>query len=269
MLIDNINDLFFSQLALTVYDKCKLKFRRRYIDGLFWPADWSGNKEQKEMVEKGRKFHLLAQRYFARGENIQKEYLTDELVQWFSRLKEFRPYNDVDIFKAEYDLRINKNTLKLVSKYDLLYIDERSNRFIIYDWKTNKKKLNANKLKDKLQTRVYLFVLKESIVNVFSKKNISYDDISIIYWNPRYPRQNNKITYTENMYKSDREFIKSKIKEIKSLSYDEFNAVSDEKTCKYCEYRPICHGKEAKEIDIEEDDIDLELDWDSVDEISF
>ena len=74
-----LDDLFFSQLALLYFEKCPLKFRRRYLDGLFWPRDWGGNQEMKELLEKGELFHQLAWRYYSRGETIDDKLLPGEL----------------------------------------------------------------------------------------------------------------------------------------------------------------------------------------------
>ncbi|MFW5982206.1 MAG: PD-(D/E)XK nuclease family protein, partial [Halanaerobiaceae bacterium] len=109
MLISNINDLYFSQSALAVYDKCPLRFRYRYLDGLFWPQDWGGSEGQKEVIEMGNSFHRLAQRYYARGEEISEGILSGELKLWFKRLKDFRPFNKRDIFYPEQEMRINRD----------------------------------------------------------------------------------------------------------------------------------------------------------------
>ena len=269
MKIKNLNELYFSQLALKVYDSCPLKFKKRYLDGLYWPADWSGNYSQKEIVKKGRNFHLLAQRYYDRGETIKKDYISEELLKWFNELKKFRPYNNIDKFLPEHELRINKEKIKLVAKYDLLYIDKKNKRLIIYDWKTNKKRFIRDKLKSNLQTKVYLYVLAEAGLFYYFAENFDLNKMSIIYWNPRYPKQNVKINYSRKNYKKDKKFLKDKIEEIKNLKYNEFFKTDNKKTCKFCEYRPICLGKKAESIEVEDDDINLEIDWDNIDEISF
>ena len=269
MKINNLDELFFSQLSLKVYENCPLKFRRRYIDGLYWPADWSDNYAQKEIVEKGKNFHLIAQRYYKRGDNIQSDKISENLYNWFKELKTFRPYNKTDEFYPEHELRINKNDIKLVAKYDLLYLDKKSNKIIIYDWKTNKKRFNKNKLIKNLQTKVYLYVLAQVGKYYYFDENIDLEKISIIYWNPRFPKQAAKINYNEEKFKKDREFLRNKINEIKNLKYNDFKKTENEKVCKFCEYRPICTGKKAESIKVEDDDIDLEIDWDNVDEISF
>ena len=266
---NNLDDLFFSQLSLKVYENCPLKFRRRYLDGLYWPADWSDNYSQKEIVEKGKKFHLIAQRYYKRGENIQSDITPEDLSGWFEELKSFRPYNNLAEFYPEHELRINKNDIKLVAKYDLLYIDKKSKKVIIYDWKTTKKRFNNNKLINNLQTKVYLYVLAETGKFYYFDDSINFDRMSIIYWNPRFPKQAAKINYNEKKFKKDREFLRKKIKEIKNLKYDDFKKTKNEKKCRFCEYRPICTGKKAKSIKVEDDDIDLEIYWDNIDEMSF
>ncbi len=269
MLTDNLNELFFSQLSLSVYEKCPLKFRRRYLDGLYWPVDWSENLKQKNIIEKGRDFHLLAQRYYQRGEDIEEDFIEKDLLEWFDQLKKFRPYNKRDDFYPEHELRINRANKKLVAKYDLLYINRSNNSLIIYDWKTNKKRFENHKLEDNLQTRVYLYVLAEAGLRYFPVNDLDLDKISIIYWNPRYPKQVKKINYNKTQFNKDKKFLENKVKEIKNLSYEDFKAVSNKKTCKYCEYRPICEGKKAENIEIKEDDIDLEINWDNIDEIAF
>ncbi|MGM0436966.1 MAG: PD-(D/E)XK nuclease family protein [Bacillota bacterium] len=269
MKINSLDELYFSQLSLTVYDNCPLKFRRRYLDGLYWPADWSENFSQKEIVEKGKEFHLLAQRYYDRGEIIEKDYISEELLKWFNKLKKFRPYNNTDKFSPEHELRINTEKIKLVAKYDLLYIDKNNNELIIYDWKTNKKRFIQNKLKDNLQTKVYLYVLAEAGSFYYLKDNFDLNKMSIIYWNPRYPKQTIKISYNKEKFRKDKKFLKNKIKEIKNLDYNDFEKTDNKKACKFCEYRPICSGKKPETIEVGDDDIDLEIDWDNIDEMSF
>ena len=39
-MVRKLDELYFSQLALRYYEKCPLKFHRRYLDGLYWPGDW-------------------------------------------------------------------------------------------------------------------------------------------------------------------------------------------------------------------------------------
>ncbi len=253
MLNNDLEQFYFSQSALSVFDKCTLKFRYRYLDGLFWPQDWGGNQKQQQIIEKGKTFHKMAYRYYDRGYISQGDFIDHQLKKWFNNLKEFRPYEKDKDFKPEYELRINKNQIKLLAKYDLLYTDKKNNQIIIYDWKTNQRKLMKNKLLNNYQTLVYLFVLYQAGKFYLPVDDLKISQIKIVYWNPRYPQKVVKIKYTNSMYKKAEEKITSLIKKIKDYDYQDFHKTSDRQLCQYCEYRPICYGKEASEIRVEEE----------------
>ncbi|MFW6022113.1 MAG: PD-(D/E)XK nuclease family protein [Halanaerobiaceae bacterium] len=270
MLSNNINNLYFSQSALAIYEKCPLKFRRRYIDGLYWPQDWGGNMEQKEIIETGKRFHRLAQRYYARGEVMDAEMLSGELRHWFENLREFRPYTEQDVFYPEHEIRINKDGIKIVAKFDLLYLNKVKNKFIIYDWKTNQKPFSNKKdYSESMQSIVYLYVLAQAGSQYFPVDMLKTQDIGLTYWNPRFPGNVKNVKYSQRKFVSDKKFLINKINEIKSLSYDEFVGVNEEKICKYCEYRPICFNKNPELIEVEEDDLGLDMDWETIEEIQF
>jgi hypothetical protein len=44
------NTFYYSQLALSIYQSCQLRFRRRYLDGLYWP------RPTNEQIETGMDF---------------------------------------------------------------------------------------------------------------------------------------------------------------------------------------------------------------------
>jgi len=270
MLISNLDDLYFSQSALAIYQKCPLKFRYRYLDSLYWPQDWGGNAEQRELIEKGQLFHQLAQRYYARGETIAGELLTGELKEWFLELKKFRPFNEEDYFYPEYELRLNKEGLKLMAKFDLLYLDKSTGRLIIYDWKTNKRPFSKKSdFENNMQTIVYLYVLQEGVLDYFSFTEKEITGLKLVYWNPRFPGDIKGVNYSQERFSKDRVLLADIINEIKALEHDEFRGIDDDKTCRYCEYRPICYGKNPELLEIEEEDLELELDWEAIDEIEF
>ncbi len=266
MLSRNLDDLYFSQSALVAYQNCPLKFRRRYLDGLFWPADWGGDADQRKAVELGNIFHLLAQRYFFRGEIGRGD---SELVNnWFARLREFRPYNQSGRFLPEHELRLNEAGIRLVAKYDLLYITPRG-KIIIYDWKTNTTLPKINYWRKHLQTIVYRYVLSK-VGGVYSPQGVVHpDDVTMIYWNPRYPGVIEPLSYNYNEFLRDEAFLQDLISVIKDKDYEEFMATGDQKRCAYCEYCPICHGKRAVQLELGEEDMDFDLDWENIDEIQF
>lgn len=277
MLAKSLDELYFSQSALVAYQNCPLKFRRRYLDGLFWPADWGGNEEQKKAVEQGRLFHLLAQRYYSRGEVPNQELLSNELAIWFERLQKFRPYYENGNFYPEHEIRINASQIKLVAKYDLLYVTV-DGRAVIYDWKTTVSKKQDGQERQisrrsnsywlhHFQTIVYRYVLCKA-GGVYSPKGVfKPEEISMIYWNPEDPHWVEPIGYSQSQFVKDENLILKTIGEIKNLDYDAFLATGDQKQCERCEYRPICHGKRAVHVELEEEDTDFDLSWEAIDEI--
>ena len=236
------DDFYFSQSALKVFAHCPLKFKYRYLDGLFWPRDWGSDREQKKSLERGNKFHLLAKRYY-RNQTDLKQIYDEKLKLWFDSLLEFRAYDDSYDFLPEYELRINQDGRKILAKFDLLMVDDQQEKIIIYDWKTGKKPLDKQKLIDNYQSTVYLYVLYSALDYFEFERKLNIDDLVLIYWNPRFPARSVKIKYNKKMYQAASQTIKSLIDKIKGLSYNEFNSISEKNRCGFCEYNVLCREK--------------------------
>lgn len=266
MLLKSLDEFFFSQSALIAYQNCPRKFRYRYLEGLFWPQDWGSNAEQRKAIEEGRQFHLLAERYYDRGEAPERDSMSAELARAFQELVQFRPFQASARFWPEHELRVNDGILRLVAKYDLLYITP-TGRVIIYDWKTNATPPKTNYWRNHLQTIVYRYVLSRA-GGIYSPKGvIRPEDVTMVYWNPRHPHAAEPLNYSMKQMEKDETFLREIINEIKRLDYDHFNATGDQKRCNVCEYCPICHGKRALELELEKEDMDFDLDWEAVEGI--
>jgi radical SAM protein with 4Fe4S-binding SPASM domain len=262
-----LEELYFSAYALNCYDSCKLKFRRRYIDGLFWPNEWVTNEEERLIFAAGQKFHTAAERYYTQGEMLDpKELLAEEpdVSGWLENLVDFRPYEEEGEFLPEQPLRLN-DKLRLMAQYDLLYLSP-TGQVVIYDWKTSPGRLKREHWENNFQTLVYRYLLAKAGGDYAPKGSWEPEDITLIYWNPRYPGQKLEFYYNRTKFKRDEERLSQVIAEIKKRDYDEFYA-ADSKVCRYCEYRPMCHGQEPEEKELAEEDLDLDLDWDSVEGI--
>jgi len=265
MPLNTLNDLYFSQSALAIFNKCRRRFKYRYLDGLYWPAEWGMNEEVKKDLKQGRQFHLIAERYYSKtlGDTILS---SNPLLQsWLNRLKAFAEAENV--VSAEQELRFQKDNLKLLAKYDLLKYDKNENRFIIFDWKTDKKKLAEKNIEKKMQSRFYLYLLYEAGYKYFSDQYKLDNMPLLIYWNPRYPKEQVRIVYNKDNFKKDKIFFKNLISEI--LNEKEFSLTTDLNKCRFCEYRPICRGKTTENKEIIDDDLELNLDWEAVEELEF
>ncbi|TDO86144.1 PD-(D/E)XK nuclease superfamily protein [Halanaerobium saccharolyticum] len=265
MAVNNLKDLYFSQSALSIFNDCRRRFRYRYLDGLYWPAEWGMNEEVKNDLKQGSQFHLLAERYYSQtlGETVLS---SNQLLQsWLNRLKTFCPADNV--VSAEQELRFQENNLKLLAKYDLLKYDQEQSKFIIFDWKTDKKSLYEKDIENSMQSRFYLYLLYEAGYDYFAADYKLQQMPGLSYWNPRYPDQSIQINYTQDKFNQDRNYFKKLITEI--LTEEEFPLTDDLNKCRFCEYRPICRGKKTESKEIIEEDLDLNLDWEAVEEIEF
>jgi len=259
---NDISQMYFSQYALATYDTCALKFRFRYIDGLYWPSTWAGDPEQLEAIEQGELFHLAARRYYS---GIPVGHLEEPVKSWFQELKRFRPRDSRAVFLPEQEIRMDTDGLKLLVKLDLLMVLP-DGRGVIYDWKTTPHRPKASFFARSLQTIVYRYVLRRAGSKYSPKGGFSSRDISVIYWNPRYPAEVDPLGYSEEDFQRDEKILRQMIGEIKAKPYEEFYATSDIKKCAYCVYAPICHGTRVNYRQLEELEDELDLDWESIDE---
>lgn len=265
MLFKTLTDLYFSQSALSIFKSCKRRFKYRYLDGLYWPAEWGMNEDIKKDLNQGRQFHLLAERYYSKtmGETVLS---SQPLLQaWLNRLKKFSQAENV--VSAEQELRYQNDNLKLLAKYDLLKYSKSLKKFIIFDWKTDKKSLYEKDNENSMQSRFYLYLLLEAGYDYFAAEYELVNMPELVYWNPRYPNQEIRINYTKSQFEKDKDYFQKLINEI--LKEEKFPLTDNLNKCKFCEYRPICRGKKNENKEIIEDDLDLNLDWDSIEEIEF
>ena len=247
------NTFYYSQLALSIYQSCQLRFRRRYLDGLYWPRPVS------EQVELGMDFHLVSNRYFADG---QSERYGGEIGTWLDALYRFRPVVKDLVFLPEQELRLRDGAVRLVAKYDLVVLSP--GRVDIYDWKTDRHRLTGKFCESTLQTLVYRYLMVRA-GNGYWGRPITPDDVVMTYWNPRYPEAAVTLPYDERRYRQDEEWLREAIGEIDSKGRDSFLAATDERICRVCEYAPICGKGGASAVEPGEDDYDdLSLSWDDI-----
>ncbi len=269
MLRNNRGEMFFSQSALGTYQSCQLRFRRRYLEGLYWPGTWALDKEGKDILEQGKLFHLLAQRYYMLGQDPNlNSVISEPIREWIRRLVDFRPLEPGTVFLPEQELRLHTGDLRLVAKYDLLAFKP-DGRVLIYDWKTTGTAPKKEYWERHLQTIIYRYGLCAAGEACSPYGKVLPEKVSMLYWNPQFPGNTASMTYSTGQFFKDEEYLKGLIKEIENREYELFLATTDEKRCRHCEYSPICLGERAAEAALEEDDLNLELDWESINEIGF
>lgn len=267
---DRLESLYFSQHALDLYRLCPLRFRRRYLEGLYWSKLWSAPAPEREAVEKGELFHLLAQRYFS-GLPCQLapgHPWAPDLNAWVAELQRFCPAGlPGHAYYPELEVRLAQDQLRLLAKFDLLVVAP-DGTATLYDWKTERRLPRPSYLKDSLQTLVYRYLLCAAAGAYSPRGAFAPEAVTLVYWNPQYPREPVRLPYSLARHEADEGNLRLRIGAILATPYPEgFAATTNEKTCRTCEYRPLCHGRKWETGDPEADEaLAEELDW-SVPEI--
>jgi len=263
--MNKLNEMFFSQNSLEIFSKCRMKFKKRYIDGLLWH---SREATENNHAEKGRMFHLLAYRYFMGLDDsfIDEKGEYADIKIWQDRLKNFITVNTKNTYYPEFELKFSEGEIRLQAKYDLIMIDA-DNRAVIYDWKVMEKPIKQKNVEKAFQTRVYMYMLAKA-GDIIQGKPIKPENITMIYWQANYPDNPVKIGYSEEMFKQDEEFLKAEIEKVLNCDFGASGLkTTDEKVCRFCEFCSICNGFDTEEV-IEDAD-GFELEWEGVEEVEF
>jgi hypothetical protein len=219
--------------------QCPLKFRYRYFEGLYGAE----NGDLKESFQKGSRFHLLAERYF-KGIHVEEEYIEDsELRGHFEKLKENYPLRDDWIYFSEYDIRERTKKIRLMARYDLIIIKP-NNRVEIVDFKTNRRRFSQEDIEGSLQTKIYLYLLKENFKFVF--ENIrKIKKLDMIYYQTEYPEENLVIKYDDEDHEKSREKLEEIIENIGDF---DFTTYQKKKVihCEKCEFKIFCWKSKKK-----------------------
>ncbi len=263
-----LDQLFYSQSSLGAYQSCQLKFRRRYLEGLFWPGSWGLDQAGREQLEQGRLFHLLAQRYFSDGVDPLHDVNVGEPVGgWINNLINLLPLSKDNLYLPEQELRLNAGNLRLVAKYDLLLFTPQG-KVLIYDWKTTAGIPKPAYYTKHLQTLVYRYVLCAAGEACSPFGKVNPEDVSMMYWNPQHPSYLEPLPYSSWSFAKDFQLLHELVTQIESREFDNFLATTDVKRCNHCEYAPICLGERASQTEISEEYQDLDLNWEEIYEVA-
>lgn len=266
---DRLKTMFFSQHALELFRNCPLRFKRRYLEGLYWSKLWSAPAAEREAVARGELFHLMAQRYYSGldpGLPDGHPWAPD-LSVWLTDLERFCPYGRPGYaYYPELELRLAEDQLRLLAKIDLLVVAA-DGTATIYDWKTERN-LPRRSFLNNFQTIVYRYLLCAAGGAYAPEGAFPPDRTELVYWNPHYPTRPLPVQYSGAQFETDEGTLRSAIGNVLATPYpDGFVATTNEGRCRTCEYRPLCHGRRWETGDVESDEALAEtLDW-SVPEI--
>ncbi len=283
----------FSQASLSDYLDCPRRFQLRYLLEQAWPAVESEPLlERERLAELGRRFHRLIQQHI---EGLSLEALTasisePELVRWWqsyldslnttlSELPDQRraevalsiPFASPSLRGAQSATKQSPDQstetasqaalavtggYRLTAHFDLIASDD--DRAVIVDWKTEHRLPTREQLLQRVQTRVYRYVLTMA-------QQRPPGTVSMIYWFAQYPDQPVTLPYDAAQHAADHKFLIDLITEIENRARDsqlsqspEWDKTPNERLCAYCVYRSLCNrGVHAGTSDPDEEDFDL------------
>jgi CRISPR/Cas system-associated exonuclease Cas4 (RecB family) len=274
--------LTLSQSSLQDYVDCPRRFQLRYLMRLAWPAlEAEPALEFEKKLQLGTLYHRLIQQHQV---GISSEQLSatieDETLQlwWRNYLSYAQTLGDIPgapgIRYTEITLTADLEGQILTAKYDLI-IAHPAQKATIIDWKTSLKRPNRTWLADRLQTRLYPYLLVRAGAHLNNGKALQPHEVEIVYWFANFPNEPESFHYDLQHYQEDERYLASLIKEIALRQEEVFPLTSHEEYCSYCTYRSLCErgGKAGAWQEFEEPDREgqpeLFIDFENIAEIEF
>lgn len=270
-----------SQGSLQDFVECRRRFELRYLRRLAWPALQSEPAlEFERYIQQGERFHRMVQQHLL---GVPEERLTNmaqdaDLQRWWESYLRFYAAPD-GLGALPYSWRQPEISLsapfagcRLVAKYDLIVIGH-GPRAWIFDWKTARTRPRRAWLAERLQTRLYPYLLVQAGAALNGGRPFAPEQVEMVYWFAEFPSQPERFPYSQAAFEADGAYLADLVAAIQGLT--EFALTSDEMRCAFCAYRSLCErgvragGNEDFEQAEAGEELTLQLDFDQVQEIEF
>lgn len=267
----------FSQTSLQDYADCPRRFQLRYLDRLAYPAmEAEPALEHERRMAEGATFHRMAQQFLVGipEEKVARQANTPDLARWwknFTYTKEILGLKSQPALFPEATLSAGLGAFRLAAKYDLI-VRAAEGRFLVYDWKTYRKRPRNEALASRWQTRVYRALLVKAGKQLNNGQSIAPEQCEMIYWFSDFPDEPAHFPYTPLQYQRDWDALTRLVEEIQSAA--DFPKTDDLNQCAYCAYRSYCErGTQAGDLDATEIEPEAEahfdVDFEQIGEIAF
>ena len=277
-----LNDFQFSQGSLQDYVDCPRRFQLRYVERVAWPAiETEPALENEHHLQQGAAFHRLVHQHVLgmTPERLSSAVTDEDLRRWWRNYLENGP---ADLPPSRYPEVVLSGPVcghRLVAKYDLIGVDTRR-RAVIVDWKTSRRRSRRKWLAERLQTRVYPYLLVRAGAHLNGGQPLEPEQVEMVYWFANFPGDPEHFSYNTAQFKADGVYLAALIEEIKrEIERPEGETLpltTQERRCRYCAYRSLCRrGVRAGLLDETEaewgpdDDFDISLDFEQIAEIKY
>jgi CRISPR/Cas system-associated exonuclease Cas4 (RecB family) len=259
----------FSQHSLSTYQRCQRRFWYRYVQRQPWPmAEDQEPLLYQQNLARGVTFHRWLERaQLGLPVNEQVDASHDPELQawwraWLTYDQSILPH---DVRQAELPLITSLGRHRLYARYDLLTLD-RSGRAVIMDWKTLRSVPSLATLRNRLQTRIYCYILVGAGM-ALAGMPLEPEQISMGYWFANDPQATIYLPYSRLQFEADRQLLFALADEIDSLAEEGFTLTEQRAQCTRCNYRTLCErtadsSSKAQDIDWLDEEVDFNLDLD-------
>jgi CRISPR/Cas system-associated exonuclease Cas4 (RecB family) len=278
----------FSQSSLQDYLDCQRRFQLRYLQRRTWPAVEAEPALQNELtLQRGAQFHQLVHQYLAGvpAEKLTRSVEADEtLSRWWGNFSSQAVLHETGYKRyPEISLSAPLGDHRLVAKYDTLAVKQPGAQGSagpihakIYDWKTSRQRPKRTWLADRLQTRVYPYLLVRAGAQVNDGQPIPAGQIEMIYWFSNFPDQPARFPYSQDQFETDERYLRGLIQQIKAMGAETAPLTEELSRCRFCVYRSLCDRgvkagplEEMNDFSEAQPGFDLELDFDQIAEIEY
>ncbi|WAW14334.1 PD-(D/E)XK nuclease family protein [Peptostreptococcus equinus] len=208
-----LDNLIFSQNMLNTWKIDRKEFFNKYIRSIFWSDDSILDQRYEENMAFGRDFHLNCQRIFM---DIELGYnFNRDLLKIISIRDKYRKkYGKNVVFKPEYQIILSSKVSIIADLIVEIYEEEELKNIHIWDWKTETKEITELSVNQRMQTKMYMYTVKESI-----GKDLNYEDINMYYMQVKIDKTQ-IIKYSQQMHEKNKKEIFNLIKQIKEEGVD-------------------------------------------------
>lgn len=276
-------DFHFSQGSLQDFVDCARRFQLRYLERIAWPAVQAEPiLENERHMQQGELFHLLVQQHLV---GVPVERLTamaqgdEDLAAWWQAYLAAAPADLPGQHFPEVTLSAPLGTSgerRLVAKFDLVVLAPEG-RAVIFDWKTSHHRPPRRWLAERLQTRVYPYLLLHAGIDLNDGQPLAADRIEMVYWFAGFPDRPERFVYSAGQATEDEGYLHSLVEQIALLAGGEgiWPLTPHEERCRFCVYRSLCQRGTAAgsldEVDYRdfEPEIVIDLDFEQVAEVEY
>jgi hypothetical protein len=247
----------FSQSNLQDYVDCPRRFQLRYVQAQAWPAvQVEPVLEHEAHLERGARFHRLVERHqLGMDPAVLAARISDpDLRVWWEAYLGFSFLHDLEGWRyPEFTLSTEVVGERLAATVDLLVVVP-GERVLIFDWKTYRRKPSRRWLAERLQTRVYSYVVAR-VGSRFFGSDLLPDQVLMVYWVACASAESVVFEYSTGQFIADAAYLVGLVQEVGGRADSgAWPLVDGDTRCRFCEYRSLCgRGIEAgKESEFEE-----------------